>query len=121
MRRRSLVAVASDFLGTGWEAELGRLCRRHDVIAVRVHDPSETDPPDMGFLSAADPETGARTPAPTAAASFRGAWAGWHGDRAEAWRRACRRAGAFPLDLPTSADAAAALTRFFGEFQSSRS
>ena len=114
LKRRSMVVVISDFLSAGWEQEMGKLGRRHDVIAVRVHDPDDTDLPDMGLLSAADPETGIRIAAPTGSASFREAWSLWHGDRAELWQKLCRRAGAAPLELPVTQDAATVLTRFFG-------
>ena len=40
MRRRSLVFVVSDFYSLpGWEARLGQLAQRHEVVAVRLHDP----------------------------------------------------------------------------------
>ena len=113
LKRRSLVVLASDFMGVGWEQELGRLCRRHDVIAARVYDPGESGPPDMGLLSVADPETGIGMSAPTGSASFRDAWTHWHGERAELWRSLCRRAGAGTLELSVTEDAATALARFF--------
>ena len=114
LKRRSMVVLISDFLSVGWEQEMGRMSRRHDVIAVRVFNPADGDLPDMGLLSVADPETGVRIAAPTGSASFREAWALWHGDRADLWQKLCRRAGATPLELPVTADAAAVLTRFFG-------
>jgi len=117
LKRRSMVVLVSDFLSIGWEQELGKLSRRHDVIAVRVYNPRESDLPDIGLLSAADPETGVRISAPTGSASFREAWALWQSDRADLWRKTCRRAGAAPLELPVTADAAAVLTRFFGNRQ----
>jgi len=113
LKRRSMVVLASDFLSVGWEQEMGRLARRHDVIAIRAHDPGESDLPDMGLLSVADPETGEKISAPTGSASFREAWSAWHSDRADLWRSLCRRAGASALDLPVTADAASALSRFF--------
>ena len=114
LKRRGLVALVSDFLSVGWERGLGALARRHDVVAVRVHDPGESDLPDLGLLSIADPETGERVSAPTGFPSFREAWETWHGDRADLWRKLCRRAGAATLELPVTADAAAELGRFFG-------
>jgi len=113
LRRRSMVALASDFLSSGWEQELGRLSRRHDVVAIRAFDPAESSPPDIGLVWAADPETGARIAAPTGSASFREAWALWHAERADLWQKLCRRAGASPLELSVAADAAAVLSRFF--------
>ena len=114
LKRRSMVVLVSDFLSTGWERELGDLCRKHDVIAIRVHDPLDDNFPDMGLITVEDPETGIRIPAPTGTPSFRDSWNQHRKDQADLWHNLCRRAGAARLELPANADAAAALKRFFG-------
>src|SRR5216684_2070521 len=51
MRRRSLVFVVSDFFSVpGWAGLLGQLAQRHEVVAVRLHDPIEAELPDLGLL-----------------------------------------------------------------------
>jgi uncharacterized protein (DUF58 family) len=60
MRRRGIVAVVSDFQDRGWERALGILRRRHDVIALHLSDPRETEVPAVGLVALADPETGQR-------------------------------------------------------------
>ncbi|GHV94656.1 hypothetical protein AGMMS50293_09760 [Spirochaetia bacterium] len=114
LKRRSLVVLISDFFSVNWEGELGDLARKHDVIAMRVSDPLDTDLPNMGLITMEDPETGLRIAAPTGFASFQDAWYQWHGERAALWASLCRRSGAAPLELSTAADAAAVLFRFFG-------
>jgi uncharacterized protein (DUF58 family) len=114
LKRRSMVVLLSDFYSTGWEQELGGLCARHDVIAVRISDPLDDHMPDLGLITLHDPETGLHLAAPTGSASFRDAWSQWHKDRADLWQNLCRRAGAAQLVLPVNADPAALLTRFFG-------
>ena len=58
-RQRALVVVVSDFLGPrGWREPLLRLAGRHDVLAVEIGDPRESDLPDVGDLWLVDPETG---------------------------------------------------------------
>jgi len=114
LKRRSMIALISDFHSAGWEQELCGLCGRHDVIAIRISDPMDEHLPDLGLITMRDPETGLQVAAPTGSASFRGAWTQWHRERAELWQNHCRRAGAACLDLPVNADPAAALTRFFG-------
>jgi len=113
LKRRSMIALISDFHSIGWEQELGGLCSRHDVIAIRICDPLNEDLPDLGLIALRDPETGLEVAAPTGSASFRDAWSQWHRDRANLWQNQCRRAGAAQLALPVNADAAAALARFF--------
>jgi uncharacterized protein (DUF58 family) len=59
LRRRSVLFLVSDFLADGWRPALGRLARRHDVIAVQLVDPRERELPDVGLLALEDAETGA--------------------------------------------------------------
>jgi uncharacterized protein (DUF58 family) len=59
LKRRSLVFVVSDFFAApGWEAPLGRLAQRHEVLAVWVSDPREEEIPDVGPMILEDAETG---------------------------------------------------------------
>jgi uncharacterized protein (DUF58 family) len=109
-----MIALISDFHSAGWEQELGSLCSKHDVIAIRVSDPLDEELPNWGLITMEDPETGMQVAAPSGSGVFRDAWSQWHRDRAELWQNLCRRAGAAHLELPANADAAAALTRFFG-------
>jgi uncharacterized protein (DUF58 family) len=59
LRRRSVLFLVSDFLADGWRPVLGRLARRHDVIAVQLADPRERELPDVGTVALQDAETGA--------------------------------------------------------------
>jgi uncharacterized protein (DUF58 family) len=114
LKRRSLVAVISDFMSVNWEQELGGLCRKHDVIAVRVSDPMDMAISSMGLIGMEDPETGVGYPGPTGFASFRSAWSEWHRDRFNAWQGMCRRFGASMLNISTDDDVPGVLIRFFG-------
>ena len=58
-RRRSLVVVVSDFIGTGeWDWSLLRLVHRHDVVALRVLDAADDELPEAGLIVVEDAETG---------------------------------------------------------------
>ena len=58
-RRRSLIIVVSDFIGTGeWDRQLARLVHRHDVTALRVMDATDDELPDAGLIVVQDAETG---------------------------------------------------------------
>jgi uncharacterized protein (DUF58 family) len=59
LRRRAVIFVLSDFLATGHETVLGRLARRHDVVALQLVDPRERTLPSAGIVTLWDPETGA--------------------------------------------------------------
>jgi uncharacterized protein (DUF58 family) len=60
MKRRGIVAVLSDFQDQGYERALGILRRRHDVIALQLSDPRESELPAVGLMALLDPETGER-------------------------------------------------------------
>jgi len=58
LRGRAVIFLVSDFLTPGWEPALGRLARRHDVIAVELTDPRERELPDVGPVTLWEPESG---------------------------------------------------------------
>ena len=56
LRRRSLVVIVSDFLSEpGWQGPLGRLARRHDVVAIQVVDRREFELPPAGMIYSRTP------------------------------------------------------------------
>jgi uncharacterized protein (DUF58 family) len=58
LHHRSIVVVLSDFRAAGWEEPLARLARKHEVVAITVDDPRETELPAAGWLELRDAETG---------------------------------------------------------------
>ena len=54
------MALISDFQAEGWERSLGVLRRRHDVVALHLSDPRESELPPSGLVAFSDPETGER-------------------------------------------------------------
>ena len=72
MKRRSVVLVVSDFISApGWEGALGRLARRHEVVALKISDPRETELPDVGSIYVEDAETGEQIFVDTSDPAFR--------------------------------------------------
>lgn len=111
-RRRGLVVVVSDFLGsTGWERPLRALSARHDLMAVEVLDPRDVDLPEVGTVVLADPESGKQREVRTSALLRRefAAAAQAHRDQVA---RALRQAGAAHLVLRTDSDWIADTVRF---------
>ena len=59
VHRRGLVVLVSDFLTpTAWEAPLGTLAHRHDVLCLEIVDPRELELPALGPMTLADTESG---------------------------------------------------------------
>jgi uncharacterized protein (DUF58 family) len=71
LRRRAIIFVLSDFLTGGYEAVLGRLARRHDVVALQLIDPRERELPAAGIVTFWDPETDAWRPIDTESPALR--------------------------------------------------
>ncbi len=74
--RRGLLAVVSDFRVDGdWERALAVASLRHDVLAIEVSDPRESELPNVGLLTTIDPGTGQIRELATQKASVREAYA----------------------------------------------
>ena len=58
--KRSAMIIISDFIShdDGWRGALSSLSKHNDVIAIKVIDRWELDPPQVGWVYVADSETG---------------------------------------------------------------
>lgn len=113
IKRRSLVFVLSDFISTpGWEAALGRLARRHEVVAVRLWDPLEMALPDVGLVTVEDAETGEQLFIDASDPAFRARYAAEAERQEAALVDALARSGADILELATDDDLLDALLRY---------
>jgi len=68
LKRKATVFLVSDFWTDDFSAKLSILTRRHDVVAVRVRDPRESQLPPVGLVRWTDAETGRELLVDTAAA-----------------------------------------------------
>ncbi len=57
IKKRSIIFVISDFLDKDYDDSLKLLAKKHDVIALRITDPAESELPDAGILKLQDPES----------------------------------------------------------------
>jgi uncharacterized protein (DUF58 family) len=112
IQRRSLVFVISDFISQpGWDKPLHLLARRHEVIAVRLHDPREADLPDVGPLLLQDSETGEQLYVDTGDRRFRERFNEAARRREAAMKATFARAGVDALALSTDDDLVRAIVR----------
>lgn len=113
IRRRSTIFVVSDFISeSGWEKPLGRLAQRHEVVAVRLHDPMELQLPDLGLIPILDAETGEQLLVDTSDKGFRQRFARIAAQREADLRQSLAKAGVDALELSTDGDLVDALMRF---------
>ncbi len=113
IKRRSLVFVISDFISQpGWEKPLGLLNRRHEVLAIRLTDPSETSLPDIGPVIMQDAETGEQLYVDTHDPQFRKRFEQAAQQREQDLHASFKRAGVDELALSTTDDLIAAIIRF---------
>jgi uncharacterized protein (DUF58 family) len=113
IRRRSSVVILSDFAAPGVSSALKILCRRHEVIAVRVTDPREEELPDIGTVVLEDPETGEQVTVDTSDAGFRGRYAELVAEAGRELDAGFLRAGIGTVSLMTTDPYDIALNRFF--------
>jgi uncharacterized protein (DUF58 family) len=112
IRRRSLVVVVSDFISEpGWEQALGRLARRHEVVALQVSDPREDELPDVGSIYVEDTETGEQIFVDTSDRGFRTRLKAAAGERQAAIQEATRSAGVDLHQIRTDEDLVRSLLR----------
>jgi uncharacterized protein (DUF58 family) len=113
MSRRSVVFVVSDFISApGWAQRLGQLSMRHEVVAVRLHDPLESELPDLGLLLFRDAETGEQLFVDTHDPEFRKRFAAAAAKREESLRASFQEAGVDAMELSTEADLVEEISRF---------
>jgi len=113
LRRRSVLFVVSDFMTSGYDAELGRLARKHDVVAVQLVDPRERELPDAGLVTLRDPESGAWRYVDTGSEALRSAFRDRMAEFDADLERRLRERGADLLRLETDRSYAEPLLAFF--------
>jgi uncharacterized protein (DUF58 family) len=113
IRRRSLVFIISDFISAPrWERPLSLLNRRHEVVAIRLWDPRESEIPDIGPIIMEDAETGERLYVDTHDRTFRRRFQEAARRREAMLNEAFKHAGVDALSLSTDEDMVRAIVRF---------
>lgn len=113
LKRRGICVIVSDFrMNTGLR-ELTLLSKKHDVIAVKITDPSDAQFPKTGLIELVDPEDRSHLlvagRSPRFQHEYREFWEMEH----SLWVRNCRKRGIDTLTVSTADDPAQSLVRFF--------
>ena len=113
VKRHAIVFLISDCMDTGFDRALRLTARKHDVTIIRVSDPSEDEPPDVGFAALKDPETGQVSLVNTSSRALRDAWHRERSRRKEDLNELVRQSGIDMVDLYTNGPVVEPLVRLF--------
>ncbi len=113
MKRRGICIIVSDFRTKPSYRQLSMLGRKHDLIAIKITDPSDKKLPPSGLMELRDTESGKITPSFGFSSSYRKNFEDfWHTEHIF-WQRECLRRGINTLTIDTEEDPAKALLTFF--------
>ena len=113
MRARGMIILISDLLDTDYTRPLRVLSQRHDLTAITLSDPRESELPDVGFIQLRDAETGHQVLVDTSDARLREQFAGNQRAAAEARSEGLRRLGVDEIRIDTTRSYIEPLVRHF--------
>lgn len=115
VKKRSTAFLISDFMqpAEGYSRTLDMVSRKHELIGLRVFDPSEQSLPKLGLLQLEDSETGELRWVDTSSASLRHGYEANYQRQVAESTQACLRAKADLLHLSTDSDYALELMKLF--------
>ena len=111
--RRAVVFMISDFLAPDFSKALTVSSRRHDVVAMPVSDPGESQLPNVGIITLEDAETGEQIDINTGSRAVRRGLADQEETRRKAMTRLFRSRRVDIVPLSTTEDYLLALRSFF--------
>jgi uncharacterized protein (DUF58 family) len=104
LKRRGICVVLSDFRTASCFKELAILAKRHEVIACKVTDPSDTSFPFRGSVELCDPESGRTIYAAGGSRRYRKSYGEFWDTYHFYWQKECRRRGVDTLCVSTADD-----------------
>ena len=113
LKQKTIVFLISDFFAPDVERPLKILAQRHDVVAVTVEDPSESQLPDIGLARFVDPETGITLEIDTSSPDVRGEYDAQVSHERNARRSLFRRLAIDEVPVRTDGNYIEPLLRFF--------
>jgi uncharacterized protein (DUF58 family) len=113
IKKRCTAFILSDFLVPDFEEALRIASNKHDVVALKVYDPVETEIPDVGLIKVSDSETGAEKWIDTSSWSTRQAYSEWWNGHLERNRNIFKRCAVDATEFRTDMDYVKPLMNFF--------
>ena len=101
MKKKAIVFLISDFMGTNYKRNLKIVAGKHDITGIRVYDKNEVEIPNLGVVQMVDQETGESFLVNTALKSVREKYAKRQRNRVDYFQDNFKKAGAGFLDCRT--------------------
>ena len=77
IKKRCTSFIISDFIAPDFDKSMRIASNKHDIVALRIYDISESELPDMGYIKGYDPENGAERWIDTSSGKVRKAYRDW--------------------------------------------
>ena len=113
IKRRSVVVMISDFIDEDYFANFQSLARKHDLVAIQIHDNRETNLPRLGIIPVLDKESGKTIWVNSSFGDFRQNISDAHGSRSKTLSNYCRKHQINYLSINTQEDYVPRLLKLF--------
>lgn len=113
IKRRCTAFLISDFIDGDFERALSLANRKHDVVALQVFDPRETEMPNIGLVKFKDAETGERLWVDTSDRRLRMAYHNWWGENQISLQQVLAKCHVDSVSISTDEDYVKSLMRLF--------
>jgi uncharacterized protein (DUF58 family) len=101
MKKKAIVFLISDFMGTNYKRNLKIVAGKHDITGIRVYDKNEVEIPNLGVVQMVDQETGKSFLVNTALKSVREKYAKHQRNQVDYFQDNFKKAEAGFLDCRT--------------------
>lgn len=113
IKRRSVVIMISDFIDENYFTNFKSLAKRHDLVAIQLHDNRETSLPKLGIIPVLDKESGSTIWVNTSFGNFRQDISEAHGHRKQSLWDFCRKHQINYININTQEDFVPRLLKLF--------
>jgi uncharacterized protein (DUF58 family) len=113
IKKRCTAFVLSDFIAPGFEEALRIASNKHDIAAIKVYDPLETEIPDVGMIKVSDSETGSEKWIDTSSKHSREEYHRWWTEHLSDIQNTFKRCGVDSAYISTGEDYVKPLIKLF--------
>ena len=113
IKKRCTAFILSDFIDTGFDEAMQIANNKHDVIAIRIYDPRETEIPNIGLTKFKDAETGKNIWVDTSSTKTRAIYKKWFIEKDNQIKRLFLKSGVDSARIRTDQDYVKPLINLF--------